>query len=54
MSGILVAAGPALRSGMIRPPLENVHVYPLLATLLGITAAPSDGAIDSVRSMLRP
>jgi predicted AlkP superfamily pyrophosphatase or phosphodiesterase len=54
MSGILVAAGPGLRSGFVRPPLENVHVYPLLAALLGITPAASDGSIDSVRMMIRP
>jgi predicted AlkP superfamily pyrophosphatase or phosphodiesterase len=54
MSGILVAAGPGLKAGFVRPPLENVHVYPLLAALLRIAPAPSDGSIDSVRTMIRP
>jgi predicted AlkP superfamily pyrophosphatase or phosphodiesterase len=54
MSGILIAAGPRLKAGFVRPPIENVHVYPLLAALLGLAPAPSDGSIDSVRTMIRP
>jgi predicted AlkP superfamily pyrophosphatase or phosphodiesterase len=54
MGGILVAAGPGVRSGAVVPPLANVHVYPLLAALLGVTPAPSDGSPDSVRALLRP
>jgi predicted AlkP superfamily pyrophosphatase or phosphodiesterase len=54
MSGVLVAAGPGIRTGVTRPPMANVHVYSLLAALLGVTPASSDGAMDSVRTMLRP
>ena len=43
MHGIFVAAGPSFRRGLATPPLDNVDVYPLLARLLGIPAAPNDG-----------
>jgi predicted AlkP superfamily pyrophosphatase or phosphodiesterase len=54
MGATLIAAGPHIRSGVVTPPLSNVHVYPLLAALLGVTPAPSDGATDSIKAMLRP
>jgi predicted AlkP superfamily pyrophosphatase or phosphodiesterase len=54
MGATLIAAGPHVRSGAVLPPLGNVHVYPLLAALLGVTPAPTDGATDSIRAMLRP
>lgn len=54
MGAILVGAGPGLRRGVTVPPLQNVHVYPLLAALLGITPARVDGSLDSVRALLRP
>ncbi|MEZ4585828.1 MAG: alkaline phosphatase family protein [Gemmatimonadales bacterium] len=53
MAGILIAAGPAFRSGAVVPPLSNVHLYALLAGLLGLEPAPNDGSPDSVRALLR-
>ncbi len=53
MRGIFVAAGPGFRSGVIVPAFRNVHVYPVLAELLGVTPAPNEGSVDSVRAMLR-
>jgi predicted AlkP superfamily pyrophosphatase or phosphodiesterase len=53
MRGLFVAAGPRFRSGVVVPAFRNVHVYPVLAELLGVKPAPSEGSVDSVRAMLR-
>lgn len=53
MGAVFVAAGPAFRRGVIVPPFQNVHLYGLLAQILGLTPARTDGSIDSVRAMLR-
>lgn len=53
MGALFVAAGPDIQQGRVIGPVANVHVYPLLARLLGITPAPSDGSLDSVRAVLR-
>ena len=53
MRGVFVAAGPGFRSGVTAPAFRNVHVYPMLAELLGVTPAPNEGSVDSVRAMLR-
>ena len=52
MSGIFLARGPAFRKGAQVPPFRNVHLYPLIARLLGVSVPPSDGSIDSVRMVL--
>jgi predicted AlkP superfamily pyrophosphatase or phosphodiesterase len=54
MGALFVARGPAFRSGLVVPAFRNLHVYPLLAELLGVQPAPAEGALDSVRGMLRP
>jgi predicted AlkP superfamily pyrophosphatase or phosphodiesterase len=54
MGAVLVGAGPGIAPGVTVRPLHNVHVYPLLAALLGVTPARTDGSLDSVRAMLRP
>ncbi|MCG9916838.1 MAG: ectonucleotide pyrophosphatase/phosphodiesterase [Phenylobacterium sp.] len=43
MASIFIAAGPAFRSNMRIPTLENVDVYPLLARLLALAAEPNQG-----------
>lgn len=53
MRAIFIAVGPSFRSGRVVPPFQNVHVYPLLARLLGVTPAPVDGRLDSVAAVLR-
>lgn len=53
MGAVFVAAGPGLARGVRVPPFRNIHVYPLMAHLLGLRAAPSDGSLDSVRHFLR-
>ena len=53
MGALFVAAGPAFRAGVVVPPFQNVHVYSLLAKVLGLMPAPTDGSLDSVRVLLR-
>jgi len=54
MRAIFLARGPSFRRGAVVPPFENVHLYPLLAHLLGIRPAPADGRLDSLPQLLLP
>jgi predicted AlkP superfamily pyrophosphatase or phosphodiesterase len=53
MGALFVAAGPGIAEGSVVAPFRNVHVYSLMAHLLGLTTARTDGSLDSVRVMLR-
>jgi predicted AlkP superfamily pyrophosphatase or phosphodiesterase len=53
MGALFVAAGPDIVPGQVLPPVLNIHVYELLASLLGVKAAPNDGSADSLRAVLR-
>lgn len=53
MGAVFVAAGPGIAEGRRVPAFRNVHLYPLMAHLLGLRAAPTDGTLDSVRAVLR-
>jgi predicted AlkP superfamily pyrophosphatase or phosphodiesterase len=54
MQGIFFAMGPQLQAGVLVPPFENIHVYPLVAHLLGLTPNPAiDGRLDVLRPILR-
>lgn len=54
MRAVFVAAGPSFRQGITLPAFDNVDVYPLLATLLGITPAHNDGSTDVFTPALMP
>lgn len=53
MRALFIARGPSFRSGATLPAFDNVDVYPLLARLLGIPAAPNDGDPDRLLPALR-
>jgi len=54
MEALFIARGPALKDGYISPVFENIHVYPLVAYLLGIKPYENiDGNIDSIKHILR-
>ncbi len=53
MRAIFIARGPALRKGVVLPPLDNVDVYPLLARLVGITPRENDGDPQTLLPALR-
>lgn len=54
MQGIFLAAGPAIRPGVRIPAFENVHVYPLIAHLLGLRPNPEiDGRLEVLEPILQ-
>lgn len=53
MGALFIAAGPGIAVGKVVPPFRNVHVYSLLARLLGLTPAQTSGSLDSIRTVLR-
>ncbi len=53
MRGMFVASGPAFKRGATVPAFENVHVYEVLARVLGVEPAPNDGDPSVARSLMR-
>jgi predicted AlkP superfamily pyrophosphatase or phosphodiesterase len=41
--GIFYAQGPNIKSRITLPPFQNIHVYPLVARILGLPLPPIDG-----------
>ena len=52
MHAIFIARGPAFENGLEVPPFQNIHIYNLIARVLGLKPAPNDGSLDSVKVML--
>lgn len=52
MLAIFYASGPAFKNNYKMKAFANVNVYPLMAHILGLIPAETDGHIDSVKSML--
>ena len=52
MRALFVAHGPAFKRGITVPEFDNVDVYPLLAHVLHLQAAPNDGDYAAVKPML--
>jgi predicted AlkP superfamily pyrophosphatase or phosphodiesterase len=53
MAALFVAHGPAFKSGFVEAtPFDNVDVYPLMTTLLGVTPQPNDGRLADIQDML--
>ena len=53
MRALFLAQGPAFRSGVVAPPFRNIHVYDLIARILGLVPAPNEGSQDSTMMLLR-
>ena len=53
MHGIFFATGPAFKSGWTQPTFENVSLYSLMAAILGIQPAKTDGDFNTVKEMLK-
>ena len=43
MKGIFYAQGPNIKQGIMIPVFQNIHVYPLIAGILGLPIPPIDG-----------
>ncbi len=53
MRALFIAEGPDIRPGSTLQPFENVNVYPLVATILGLNAPKSDGSINILSKILK-
>jgi predicted AlkP superfamily pyrophosphatase or phosphodiesterase len=53
MGALFIASGPAFKSGLVVKPFQNIHVYDLMAHILGLRPAPNDGSLDSTSAMLK-
>ncbi len=53
MRAVFVARGPSFRQGLVIDGFDNVDVYPLLAELLQVPAAPNDGNAETLQKTLR-
>jgi alkaline phosphatase D len=52
MGAIFYARGPAIKSGIIIPPFQNIHVYPLVAHILGLPIPVIDGSLEVLQDIL--
>ena len=52
MRALFVAHGPAFRSEVEIESFDSVHLYELLAAVLGLDPAPNDGNLEALRSVL--
>jgi predicted AlkP superfamily pyrophosphatase or phosphodiesterase len=43
MRGLFVAAGPAVKQGMVVAPFENINIYDFMCAILELTPAKNDG-----------
>jgi hypothetical protein len=53
MRAIFYAVGPDIKPNTTVPAFENVNVYPLIAKILGLDTAPTDGSIKVLAPILR-
>ncbi len=53
MHGIFFAMGPQFKSDYIRPPFRNLHVYSIMAHVLGIQPAVTDGSLKEVEDLFQ-
>jgi len=53
MRAVFIARGPSFKQGQTIEGFDNVDVYPLLARLLGVPAAPNDGDAERLLPALR-
>jgi len=54
MHALFIARGPAFAVGKTVGPFANIHLYNLMAALLGVEPAPNDGDLNAVRHILKP
>lgn len=53
MHAIFYASGPFFKEGYLQPRFPNTDIYPLIARLLGLKPADTDGDLNQVRDMLK-
>ena len=53
MGALFVAHGPAFKKGYTSEPFQNIHVYEIMAHILGLKPSPNDGSLETVKNMLK-
>lgn len=53
MQGLLIVSGPQFKSGLIVPPFENIHLYEMMARVLGLKPASNDGKAAATAGWFR-
>lgn len=53
MVGIFYACGPNIKEGIELPAFRNIHVYPLVARILGVPLPPVDGKFGVLEGIYR-
>ncbi|RLD50196.1 MAG: alkaline phosphatase family protein, partial [Bacteroidetes bacterium] len=53
MHAIFYAYGPAFKSNYTASTFTNVDIYPLIANILGLQPAKTDGDIENVKGVLK-
>jgi predicted AlkP superfamily pyrophosphatase or phosphodiesterase len=53
MRAIFLARGPAFQQGIVVDPVENIHIYELICSVLNLKPAPNHGNLAAVKSLLR-
>ena len=52
MRATFIAHGPAFKNGVTIAPFENIQLYNVMASILGIKPAPNDGSAGALSSIL--
>jgi len=52
MGGIFIARGPSFRRGATVGPFENIHIYEMVCSILGLEPAANDGSLNAVADIL--
>ena len=54
MGAIFYASGPSFKSGMKIGKFRNIHIYPMIAKILGINSLPEiDGKLEVLAPILK-
>jgi predicted AlkP superfamily pyrophosphatase or phosphodiesterase len=53
MHAIFMAKGPDFQQGLVTDTVSSIHLYELIASILGVEPAPNDGSLDELRYLLR-
>jgi len=54
MQGIFICRGPSFKVGLLEDSFQNIHIYNLIAYVLGVTPTENDGSLNAVRTILEP
>jgi hypothetical protein len=53
MRGIFYAQGPNIKSGIVLEPFQNIHIYPLVAKILGLPLPKIDGKEEVLKKLYK-